>query len=225
MTPRHAILSRGGRPAAAALAALAVLLAACSSQAPTPDWQMNAKGALERATEAYLSGDDRVAAREFERARAEVARTGRADLAARVELVRCASEVASLVLAPCAGFEALRDDAPPAERAYANYLAGRAVTVDRALLPVPHRAIAAGGATVDGIDDPLARLIAAGVLLQTGRASPSVVAQAADTASAQGWRRPLLAWLGVQARLAEEGGDAAEAARLRRRIARVQGAP
>ena len=42
------------------------------------------------------------------------------------------------------------------------------------------------------------RLVAAGVLLQTGRADPGVIAQAVDTASAQGWRRPLLAWLGVR---------------------------
>ena len=45
---------------------------------------------------------------------------------------------------------------------------------------------------------------------------------AADTASAQGWRRPLLAWLDVQARLADERGDAAEAARLRRRMGLVE---
>jgi hypothetical protein len=52
-----------------------------------------------------------------------------------------------------------------------------------------------------------------------------VVAQAVETASAQGWRRPLLAWLGVQAKLAEQGGDAAEAERVRRRMALVGGAP
>jgi hypothetical protein len=61
------------------------------------------------------------------------------------------------------------------------------------------------------------------VLFRAGRASPAVVRQAVDTASAQGWRRPLLAWLGVQAQLAEKGGDAEEAARLRRRIALTQG--
>ena len=39
-----------------------------------------------------------------------------------------------------------------------------------------------------------------------------------ETASAQGWRRPLLAWLGVQQRLAQQNGQAEEAARLRRRM-------
>ncbi|HRL37596.1 MAG TPA: hypothetical protein PLH50_12290, partial [Ottowia beijingensis] len=54
------------------------------------------------------------------------------------------------------------------------------------------------------------------------QASPAVVEQAVETASHQGWRRPLLAWLGVQARLAEQRGDAAEAARVRRRMDLVQ---
>lgn len=71
-------------------------------------------------------------------------------------------------------------------------------------------------------DDPLGRLIAAGVLLQRSQATPDVVAAAVDTASAQGWRRPLLAWLGVQARLADARGDAPEAARIRRRMDLVQ---
>jgi hypothetical protein len=66
--------------------------------------------------------------------------------------------------------------------------------------------------------EPLAQLVAAGVLLQTGRADARVVEQAVDTASSQGWRRPLLAWLGVQQRLAEQAGDSAEAARIARRI-------
>ncbi|MBL8339797.1 MAG: hypothetical protein JNM97_23735, partial [Rhodoferax sp.] len=60
-------------------------------------------------------------------------------------------------------------------------------------------------------------------LLQTGRADPAVIALATETASAQGWRRPLLAWLGVQAQRAAAAGDGAEAERIRRRMALVTG--
>jgi hypothetical protein len=63
------------------------------------------------------------------------------------------------------------------------------------------------------------------VLVQGGKASPAVLAQAIDSASSQGWRRPLLAWLGLQAQRAEQGGDVDEAARLRRRIALTEHAP
>jgi hypothetical protein len=65
--------------------------------------------------------------------------------------------------------------------------------------------------------------VAAAVLLRAARADTAVIALAVDTASAQGWRRPLLAWLKVQLTLAEKAGAAVEADRLRRRIAVVQG--
>ena len=71
---------------------------------------------------------------------------------------------------------------------------------------------------VQAIADPLSRLVASGVLLRAGRATPQLLADAVETASAQGWRRPLLAWLGVQAMRAEQAGDSAEAQRIKRRI-------
>jgi hypothetical protein len=84
----------------------------------------------------------------------------------------------------------------------------------------------AGGAVVlpEG-GDALSRLVASAVVLQTGKASPVLVAQSVEAASAQGWRRPLLAWLGVQLKLAEQGGATAAADRIRRRIELVQGKP
>ena len=91
-----------------------------------------------------------------------------------------------------------------------------------ALLPPAQRAVATAGnaASLAGIADPLSRLVAAGVLLQTGKASPAVITAATDTASAQGWRKPLMAWLLLQVQRAEAAGDtaAAEALRLRVRV-------
>jgi hypothetical protein len=209
-----------------ALAALvfAAGLSGCAGPA-APDWQAAARGAIDRSLAAYLKGDGRVAAAELQRARAEIGRTGRADLLARVELMACAARVASLVFDPCEGFERLRADAPAAERAYADYLAGRGSPADAGLLPAQHRALASAGvaaesaaAALRGVDDALARLVAAGVLLQAGRAHPGVLAVAVDTASEQGWRRPLLAWLNAQIEMAEKAGDAQQAERLRRRL-------
>ena len=219
-------------PGQALALALALALISCASGPPPPDWQLDAHAALEHAVAAYLAGDTRLTDVEFERARQAVSRTGQADLLARAALLRCAAQVASLDLSPCTGFEPYRADAAAAERAYADYLAGRAAPPDRALLPPAQQAISApgpGGAATDAalaaIADPVSRLVAAGVLLQTGRASPVTIKLAVDTASAQGWRRPLLAWLGVQAQQADAAGAKDEAARLRRRIAWVEGQP
>jgi hypothetical protein len=199
-------------------------LTACSSSPRPADWQLETKGAMERSVAAYLEGNTRVEVVEFARAKTEVSSTGRVDLMARAELLRCASHVGSLVFEPCAGFEKLREDAPAAERAYANYLGATLQTQDAALLPPQQRAALSGGdAAVKSIADPLSKLVAAGVAFQSGRASPALVQLAIDTASSQGWRRPLLAWLGVQASLLDKSGATDEAARVRRRIALTQG--
>ena len=184
---------------------------------------MGAKGSLERATEAWLKGDAKIEAAEFARARSDVASTGRPDLLARVELVRCATRVASLDLSPCEGFDALAADAAPAEQAYSRYLSGTATAADAALLPQAHQTLvlSSGGASdaaLSGVADPLSRLVAAGVLLRRSEATPSTVQQAVETASARGWRRPLLAWLRVAQERAQAGGAPDEAARLQRRI-------
>lgn len=201
---------------------LLALLAACASGPPEPDWRINAVGQLQRYEQAWLAGRGAVAERAFASARAETARTGRADLVARVELTRCALHVASLDFGPCEGFAPLEQDAGRQERAYARYLRAQAHGTDVPELPPQHRAIAAGGSNLSAIADPLARLVAAGVLLQQTRITPEQIAQVVDTASEQGWRRPLLAWLGVQLKLAEQAGDVTSAAQLRRRMDLVQ---
>jgi hypothetical protein len=184
---------------------------------------MNAKTASERSTAAYLSGNTRIDTAELARARAEVARTGRADLLARVELAHCAAQVASLVFDACSAFEPLRADVPAPERAYADYLGGKLAVSEAALLSEAHRGVAANAAALQGVADPLSRLVAAGVLFETNRADPQVIQTAIDTASAQGWRRPLLAWLNVQLKRAEAAGASDETAKLRRRIAISEG--
>lgn len=201
---------------------LTLLLAACASQPVPPDWQAGAYSGLKTFTADYLRGDNRLADFEFARARGELARTGRFEQVARAELVRCAVQVASLDMNDCPGFAPLAPDAGDAERAYADFLAGK--KPDAKLLPAHYAAVVSGGKdALRSVQDPLARLIAAGVLMRSKRLLASDIDIAVNTASDQGWRRPLLAWLGVQAEYAERQGDSALAALARRRIELVGG--
>lgn len=213
----------------AALAAI-LLLAACASRAPAPEWRVNSFSALKGFSSAFLSGNSRLAEFEFARAKSEIASTGRADLLARTELIRCAIRVASLEFDNCAGYQALAQDAGPQERTYAAFLSGNWAELDTQLLPEHHRALvmnAAAGSptgatkiasTLGGTEDPLTRLVVAGVLLQRSELSPTDVVLATQAASDQGWRRPLLAWLGLQFKRATDAGDFDAAARIQRRI-------
>ncbi len=209
-------------------ALVALALAGCASKPAAPAWKANAGSALAAFSDAYLRGDSAVAMAEFARARNDVASTGRPDLVAHVELYRCATRVASLEYDDCPGFRALAADVTAAQRAYAAYLAGRWDNLDGALLPEPQRAVVAapkaGAASVlAAIADPLSQLVAAGALMQAGRIVPADIAMATETASEQGWRRPLLMWLGVSLKRAQAAGDGAEAARIQRRIALALG--
>lgn len=193
----------------------AAMLAACAGTAPPPDWQSNAHLALKNFEKDYLAGNTRGADAQFARARAELASTGRPDLVARAELTRCAVQVASLAFDDCPGFAALASDAQGEEHAYAQYLAGRWQALDVIRLPAQHRPVVAGGVLPA---EPLARLVAAGALMRAGRIAPSHITAATEAASANGWRRPLLAWLGVQEKRAAASGDNEAAERIRRRI-------
>lgn len=181
----------------------AVLLSGCAGGPPAPLWQANAKSSLDAFQQAYLRGESRVAEAEFARARAELSSTGNPALVARAELVRCAARAASLEFDDCPGFEKLRADAGPEELAYADYLAGRA---DR-----------------PAEEEVFSKLVLLGVKLKGEKITPPEIAAAIDMSSAQGWRRPLLAWLGVQEKRAEAAGDREMLERIRRRIALVAG--
>jgi hypothetical protein len=195
---------------ARAVLALAVLVLAllcqvgCASRSPPPDWQLASSAAARRFEVAWLQGHERLAAVELARARSELAQTGRPDLRARLELLACALQVAALGLDDCPGYRVLAQDAGTADEDYAAYLVGQASSRDAV------QALAG--------EDPLSRLVAAGVLFHQGRLDPAGLDRAVDTASAQGWRRPLLVWLSAQRALALRRGEAKLAARIQRRI-------
>lgn len=199
------------------------MLGGCSTKQPLP-WQAGAHDALQRYTRNYLQGETRQAARDLAEARAHVGATGRLDLVARTELIRCALGVAALDFEVCEAFEPLRQSAAAEDRAYADFLSGDWQALDAGALPERYRALVrardaeAQNRAAMAIEDPLSRLVASGALLRGARLSPESVAVAVETASSQGYRRPLLAYLEVQAQLAEQGEDAAALENIRRRI-------
>ena len=206
------------------MAAAMVLACAGCAVTPAPAWKTDTRDALDGFISAYLAGNLREADRYFRDARHAVAGTGRADLVARVELIRCAIGTAALDVDACSASEASEADLAGEDRAYAAFLAGRIDPARAAKLPGQYQPVARAHDTdarvkaLGHIKDPVSRLIAAGALFRAGNLSPEGVATAVDTASEQAWRNPLLAYLNVQMKLAEAGGDSAMHETLRKRI-------
>ena len=198
-----------------------LLLAACTHQPPPPDWLLTARSAGEQHARFYLEGRDRLAQSQLQTARAAVSRTGNASAMARIELHACAARIASLQPPACPEFQPLADDAGQAENAYFRYLTGQLVEGDLALLPAAQQATWRNPSSLSDITDPLSRLLAAAVLLHAGRLPPVAHQIAIDTASQQGWRRPLAHWLQLEEERLSRAGDVAAAAAMTRQRARV----
>lgn len=218
---------RAGRWVWAGMLSLGGLLG-CSSQPPAPSWALEAQSATQRAVQADLQGQRRVAEVEWRKAFAEVAATGQPVAMARVALLQCAVQAAVVAPADCPRYQRYAAGAAPAEQAYARYLQVRHTPDDVGLLPAAQQATAqallasAPVVQLPATQDPLSALTAAGVALRAGQLAPAAVLQAAALASAQGWRKAALAWLLVQQRLAEQAGDGAQVQALQLRLQVLQ---
>ena len=211
-----------------ALACL-VLLAACGSGGPPPpDWKTDSADLIERYQKHALLGDNTLAERYFKQAVAATGGAGRVAETARLWLVRCATRRAMLIEDPCAEYADLARIAPnAADQAYYRFVTLQWDGLDAALLPRQHQDLlraAPGrrGEALGKIDDPLARLLDASLLVMRQEADAGTLALATETASSQGWRQPLLTYLKLQQKRAAAQGNATELARLERRIQLVE---
>ncbi len=199
-----------------------IVLAACSSK-PAPLWQATAHTQLTNYIESYLSGDDRFAAAHFEKALDEIRKTGDPVLMGRALLTRCALETASLAGDECAVDPAFRTD--PENAAYYAFVSGHPHSSPA--LPKRYRAVAAAiekrdaAATHDAIadmEDAVSRLVAVGVAVRHGIEDTAIFEAGAATASANGWERPLAAYLSRLRTLYETAKDPVGTASVEARI-------
>jgi predicted small lipoprotein YifL len=211
-----------------ALACLVMLTACGSGGPPPPDWKTDAADLIERYQKHALRGDNTLAERYFQQAVAATGGAGRVAETARLWLVHCATRRAMLIDDVCTEYAELADFAPnAADRAYYQFVTLRWEGLDAALLPSQHRDLVRAPAdrrreVLDRIDDPLARLLDASLLVMRREADAATLAMATETASSQGWRQPLLTYLKLRQQQAAGEGHAEEAARLARRIQLVE---
>jgi len=206
---------------------LSLLLGACAGQS-APDWQYDAQTAATRYTQHYLAGDVKLAETSFVQARSAVAATGDIAAVGHIELLRCGLHVAVLDFAPCTGYTELAAiRTTPADNAYARFISGNWQGIDPKLVPAQYGTLmgtanqsqAHINQNIVAIADPVSRLVATGVMVRRGQFDAATLQAAVDVASKQGWRRPLLTYLGLQEK---QGGDAATLAVIAARIRLVE---
>ncbi len=205
------------------------LLSACGSGGPPPpDWKTDAADSIERYQKHALLGEHTLAERYFQQAITASGGAGRVTDTARLWLVHCATRRAMLIDDPCAGYaELARIEVDAADQAYYQFLMLRWEAIDIDLLPKQHRELVRAPADVRPsllakVDDPLAQLLGASLLVMRQEADAATLTLATETASSQGWRRPLLTYLKLQEAQAKSQGDAAQLERLAQRIELIE---
>lgn len=211
------------------LVALCFALSACGGGPKTPDWKLDSASLIERYKKAELKGQNVLAERYFEQALAAAGSAARIEETARLHLVRCATRQASLAFEPCSGYlEYAKFGASAEDEAYHRFIGGQWGELDTGKLPAQYRSFAANrdpamnAALLQEIRDPLSRLIASSIAIMRKQADDATLKLAADTASEQGWRKPLLVYLKLQETRAGLKGDQAELEKLRARIKLVE---
>ncbi len=211
-----------------ALASLVMLTACGSGGPPPPDWKTDSADLIERYRKHALLGENTLAERYFQQAVAATGGAGQVAETARLWLVRCATRRAMLIDDACAEYAELAGVAPnAADQAYYQFITLRWDGLDVAQLPAQHRDLvrAPAGkrhAVLEKIDEPLARLLDASLLVMRQEADASTLEVATETASSQGWRQPLLTYLKLQQKQAAAQGNLPEQVRLARRIQLVE---
>jgi hypothetical protein len=208
------------------LLSIFLLLAGCGPK-PIP-WLMGAHQRLEDFKTDFLTGRAPIVTdMHFQKAVEEIKKSGDLDLLGKVWLTRMALQVAVLAEPEDGDYPKIEAAEPvPANRNFYLFLKGDAAA-DGALLPPQYRTFFAAlnggnaaetGADVAKIDDPLSRLIAAGLTVRRNLENEALLQTAVETASRNGWKRALLAWLKRLGSFYEASGEAAKAAAVRQRI-------
>lgn len=170
-----------------------------------PEWTRASFNHLESYKKNYLRGNEHLAELSFRKAIEEIKTSGDIRIMEKTYLTKYAVQIASLETFD--DREYIRLAGIQQRLKYLNYyyfLKGLFTEVDFRELPVQY--VRVFKASLDGnqreidqevsaIDDPLSRLVAAGLMVQKDQNSEFILSAAIQTASAQGWKKPLLAYL------------------------------
>lgn len=207
---------------------LMIPLLGCGGSKQIPEWIENSYNQLENYKKNYLSGKERIAELQFNKAIDEIKKSGNLEILGRAYLTKCAVHVA--VLEACdereyLSVEALEDI--PRNRTFYNFLRGFFDKVDESLLPKQYtgvfKSLRKGIYTdaaheISKMEDPLSKLITASLFVQKNTYDEGVLNVAVDTAAQNGWKKALLAYLEKLALFYETKKEPGKAANITQRM-------
>lgn len=184
---------------------LILFLFGCGGAKQIPEWMNVSFSQLENYKKNYLIGNDRIAELQFNKAVDEIKKSGNLEILGRTYLTKYGVHVA--VLETFDDKDYLRIDALQTvgqNRTFYHFLKGSFDKIDETLLPKHYEGVLKilrkgksenAAHEISKMEDPLSKLIAAGLLVQNNIYDEGILKIAIDTASQNGWKKALLAYL------------------------------
>lgn len=212
-----------------------IFVLSCSFPSFAPTWKDEAARHLNAYKSHFLSGSNVTAELYFSKTQNDLSSGNDVSGLAMLYLTKYALHAASLESFETSVFAKLyRLEPNAAHMSYCHFLKGNFTAVDVRALPPRYAGVlkAALGKDlssvlreINAIDDPLSRLIACGVWVRYLPYDEAILQTSVATASANGWRRPLFAFLEKLQSYYLEHGDQnkAETIKLRLEILKKEG--
>jgi hypothetical protein len=185
---------------------ICLLFLGCASK-PLPDWLNTSYNQLENYKKSYLSGSEKIAALQFKCTINEIRKSGDLEILSRAYLIRMALQATAfenMNEEEYVKIDALQPSLP--NRSFHAFLKGDISHTDVNLLPGQYRGLCkalqqkGNGVEllreIDNMEDPLSQLIALGIIVRLQQDNEYVLKKAIVVASAQGWEKPLIVYLG-----------------------------
>lgn len=214
-----------------ALLILFLGLSGCGSKT-VPDWQNNSFKYMEYFKKYFLTGYERKSEIYFTKAVEEIKKSGKLDVLAKAYLTKCSVRIATLEEINCDEFNLIEGIEENRENNnFYLFLKGNFDNVDGKLLPERYQkffksiktdTIEDLNSEIVKIEDPLSRLITLGLSVKHGQYNESTLKAALDVASAQGWKKALLAYLEEIKSFYKKTRKAAKADKVQQKINLIQ---
>jgi len=208
-----------------------IIIAGCAT-VEIPEWRFASFNQLENFKNALLTGKRDSAELHFQKAVAEINKSGDINILARAQLTRCALHAALLQAIPVEDYLLLENLSPmPDNRQFLLFLRGDFHLVDPNRIPEQYRdslrAIRQGGIkevqqALLKIENDLSRLITVGLVVRYGSYNEAILQTAIDTASKNGWKGALMVYLAAMQHHHEKQNEPEKAARVEKLMKLIQ---
>lgn len=199
-----------------------LVVAGCSSQ-PAPLWQQDGNTSMLNFINAYMEGNDKFSENYYIKLTESLNLTADPDIMIKAPLTKCAMRIALFGDMSCPEAEPYVEVIKKKDNIkYFNFVSGKASDLPSRYKDFIKSPAACSPEVVNmkikKLDEPLSKIIASSLAFRNNCYDEKTLLNAADAASAEGWKKTVVTYLNVLLKFYEEKGFAEKAEAVAKRI-------